>query len=250
MVEFHKFKKVNATYLLMSICITVFLLELFYNYFIGEEALEALFYTFGFSLENLLAGQWWTPITSIFLHASPEHLILNMIALFFFASVIEHELNWKKVIVIFFASAILGDIAVLVASLVGVMPGSIPVIGASAAVFGLLGAAMLIKPLEFVFFPYLIPIPLILVALIYIFFNITEFLVVLLSGGQSEIAYVAHIGGLISGMIFGFKQEGKRRSLLVLILILVILIIVPFIWEFLQYLELTNYVAFLSNIFK
>ena len=140
--------------------------------------------------------------------------------------------------------------AVLAANMVGIMPGSIPVIGASAAIFGLLGAAMLIKPLEFMFFPYLIPIPLILVALIYIFFNITEFLIVLFTGGVSNVAYVAHIGGLGSGMMFGFKQEGKKNSLKVLVLILIILIIIPFIWELFRYLELTNYASFLSIIFK
>ena len=249
-MELHKFKQINATYLLMSICITTFLLEIFYNYAFGKAAFDNLFYTFGFSMQNILAGKIWTFVTSLFLHANAEHLILNMIALFFFGSVVEHEIGWKKTILIFFSSAFLGEIAVLMASYVGIMPATIPVIGASGAVFGLLGAAMLIKPLEFVVFPYLIPIPLLLVALIYIFFNITEFIVVLASGGVTDVAYVAHIGGLAAGILWGFKQEGRKRSLIVLIAILAILIVIPFVWDFLRYLEITNYTSLLSKVFK
>ena len=173
-----------------------------------------------------------------------------MIALFFFGSVIENELGPGKTLLIFFAAALLGNIAVILATLIGVMPAAIPVIGASAAIFGLLGTAMLVKPLEFVFFPYLIPIPLILVALIYTIFNITEFLVVLVTGGVSDIAYVAHIGGLMFGMLYGFKIQGQKNSLKVLLLILLVLIVIPFVWEMLSYLELTNYASFLSTAFK
>ena len=50
-MKLHKFKKINVTYLLIAICLTVFFIELFYNYFIGTGALENLFYTFGFSLD-------------------------------------------------------------------------------------------------------------------------------------------------------------------------------------------------------
>lgn len=250
MLQLHKFKQINSTYLLISISLTVFLAELFYNYFVSPEALEGIFYTYGFSLDGFLAGRWWTPITSIFLHASPDHIALNMIALFFFGSVLENEIGWKKVMLIFFLSALVGNLAVAVATIFNIMPSSVPVIGASAAIFGLLGTAMLVKPLEFVMFPYLVPIPLLLVALIYIFFNITEFLVVLATGGITNVAYAAHIGGLISGMLFGFKQEGKKKSVILLIAILTILIFIPFIWEILQYLELANYVNFLPTIFK
>jgi len=240
----------NATYLLIATCVTMFLFEIFYNYVLGKPAFDNLFYTYGFSLDNILAGKWWTFITSIFLHANAEHLILNMVALFFFGSALEHSVGWKKTLLIFFASAIVGDIAVLFASLIGIMPASVPVVGASAAIFGLLGAAMLVKPLEFVMFPYLVPVPLLLIALIYIFFNITEFIVVLFKGGVTDIAYVAHIGGLFSGMLFGFREDGQKKSLFVLLLIFAILIIIPFFLEFLRYIEIVNYTSLVSQVFK
>ncbi|MDD5416598.1 MAG: rhomboid family intramembrane serine protease [Candidatus Aenigmarchaeota archaeon] len=249
-MELHRFKGINATYLLTSICITMFLFEVFFNYIFGKVAFENLFYTYGFSFSNLLAGKWWTFITSIFLHANAQHITLNMIALFFFGSVVEHELGWKKVLLVFFSSAILGNVFVLIATVLGIMPAAVPVLGASGAIFGLLGVAMLVKPLEFIMFPYLVPIPLLLVALIYIFFNITEFVFVLVTGGVTDIAYVAHIGGLAAGILFGFKQEGKEKSIKVLVLILAVLILIPLVWEFIRYLELANYATFISNVFK
>ncbi|MBU4033132.1 MAG: rhomboid family intramembrane serine protease, partial [Candidatus Thermoplasmatota archaeon] len=117
-----KLNVINATHLLIAMCIVTFLFEIFYNYVLGEAAFNNLFYTYGFSLENILAGKLWVFITSIFLHANAEHIVLNMIALFFFGSAVEHEIGWKKTLLIFFVSAIVGNIAVIFATLVGIMP--------------------------------------------------------------------------------------------------------------------------------
>ena len=168
------YEKPSLTYFIIGLCIIVFLFEIFYGLQYGsfgsenfKSGLADLFSNYGFSLQNLLSKRYWVLATSIFLHADPEHLILNMIALFFFGKVIEQELGRKKFLLIFFVSSIVGNLAFLTFSFLGFSSLGVSVIGASAAIFGLMGTAMLVKPLELVFYPYLIPVPLILVAVLY-----------------------------------------------------------------------------------
>jgi membrane associated rhomboid family serine protease len=250
------YKKPSLTYFLIITCILVFFFEILYglqNGSFGDEsfknALETLFNDYGFSLQNLLSGRYWTLLTSIFIHVDPEHLILNMLALFFFGRVIEMSLGRKKFLLIFITSAIIGNLAFLISSFfIGSLGTS--VVGASAAIFGIMGTAMLVKPLEFVFYPYLIPVPLILVAVLYTLSNIGSFLLVAVDLEESNISYVAHIGGLASGMLFGFREEKSKKGFFILLLLLIILILTPFIWIILKYLEGFNYIVALSKFFR
>jgi membrane associated rhomboid family serine protease len=238
-----------ATSFLIAAIIAVYIVELLWQQLYGVESLKAVFGSMGFSLNGLLAGRWWTFVTAPFLHAGPDHIILNAIALFFFGKAAESELGTKKLLILFFSAAIVGNIAVLGATSIGIMPPDVPTVGASAAIFGLMGAAMLIKPFEFVFYPYLIPIPLILVALIYTLFNIAEFIAVLATRAETNIAYAAHLGGLAVGMLLGFKIEGAKRGFLVLAIIAVLLLIIPLVWGYLSGLEMFNWVNFFSKVF-
>lgn len=243
-------KRPTLTYTFITICIIVFLLELYYQYFYGQESLNNIFYTYGFSYQGILDKRFEVLITSIFLHGSPDHLILNVIALFFFGKVVELELGKKKFLLIFFLSSIVGDLAVLFLTVIGLMSPLISTIGVSATVFGLMGTAMLIKPFDLIFYPYLIPIPLILVALIYTLYNIAAFLLVLTTTTESNISYISHIGGLICGMLFGFREEGSRKGFIVLLFLLLLLVTTPFLFTIFKFLENFNYINILSNIFK
>lgn len=238
-----------VTNFLISAIAAVFIIELLWQYTYGANAVKEAFGMLGFSLNALLAGRWWTFITAPFLHAGPDHIILNALALFFFGKAAESELGTKRTLALYFGSAIVGNLAVLVATFIGIMPPDVPTVGASAAIFGLMGAAMLVKPFEFVFYPYLIPIPLILVALLYTLFNIAEFIAVLATRAETNIAYAAHLGGLAVGMLAGFKIEGAKRGFLVLLLIFVLLLIIPLIWGLFSGLEVFNWVGILGKAF-
>ena len=240
------YKKPSLTYFFIILFSFIFLLQLYYTMIYGEE----LFYSYGFSLQNVLSGRVYVFLTSVFLHGDASHIILNMIALFFFGRVVEQELGRKKFLLIFFLSAIVGNIAVLSSNLLGFGSGIVPTIGASAAIFGLIGAGMLVKPFELVFYPYLIPVPLIMVALVYTLYNIAELLLVVVEGVSSNISYVSHLGGLAGGMIFGFKQEGSRRGLIVLLFLVLLMVLTPFMLILFSYLEIFNYVAFFSGLLK
>jgi membrane associated rhomboid family serine protease len=233
----------------------IFLVEILYGLQYGnfgdenfKDALSNLFKEYGFSLQNLLNGRYWTLVTSSFLHADPEHLLLNMTALFFFGRVVEMGVGRKKFIMILLASSIVGNLSFLVPSF---FLGSLEtVIGASGIVFGLMGTAMLIKPLEFVFFPYIIPIPLILVAVFYTLYNIAAFFLVAANIEESNISYITHISGLAVGILFGLKEEKSKKSLIIILFILMVLILTPFLWMLFDYLEVFNYVSVFSKFFK
>jgi len=242
---FHKHKTPINTALII-LMLAIFALEVYLG---GQGNLTEFFNNFGFSLDAVKEGKVWIFVTSLFLHADPQHIVLNLIALFFFGRAIEEELGWRKYILIFFLSGIVGNIGILFLSLIGIMPAAIPTIGASGAIFGLMGAAMLVKPLEFVFYPYLIPIPLIIVAILYTIYNVTAFIVVL-AGSGTNIAYVSHLGGLAAGILYGLKQVGAKKGLLMILIIILLLVSLPALFVVLSHLEFTNYIGAISNIFK
>ena len=119
----------------------------------------------------------WTLVTSIFLHASPLHLASNIFFLLIFGYILEEQLrNGKLWVEIFVLTGIAGNLSFLAAyALIGPDVGVFGV-GASGAVYGILGAAAGLK----------IAILLILVAGLDIF-----------AGG----GFFAHIGGLITGIV-------------------------------------------------
>lgn len=254
MTNFHKNyaeeKSPRLTHLLISVMVAVFLLEVYAGYAYGEKAAASVFRDFGFSLSGLLSGKWWTLATSMFLHASPEHLLLNMIALYFFGRVVEQQLGWKKMFLIFMGAGIAGDAALSIVALFGLSSPLIPTIGASAAIFGLLGAAMFLKPLEFSFYPYIIPVPLLLVAVLFITGNILAFLAEVVTGEKSEIAFVSHIGGFAIGAMIGLKIEGRKRGALILLSAVTLVITILLLWKYVSLIEGANYLSIFSRAVK
>ncbi len=176
---------------------------------------------FGFSGENLSEGRVWTLVSSIFLHGNPAHLVLNIIALFFFGRALEDKLSLKSFLVVFFVGGIVGNLFVLFT-----YPMEQIVIGASGAVFAIMGTAIILSPFDFI--PYPIPIPLPL-ALIGVFVAVSE-IISFLAGGHGNVAHIAHIGGLSSGLVFGFREGGSKKGILVIVIILMAILIIPYLW--------------------
>jgi len=155
-------KSPKLTHLFISISAAVFFVEILLQIFYGEKYILSFINVFGFSLINIVNMKLWTFFTSIFIHASPEHLLFNMIALYFFGRVVEEQLGWKKYLGIFFISAVSGEAVILILSLAGFYSAVVPTVGASGAIFGLLGVSMFLKPFDLVIYPYLVPVPLVI----------------------------------------------------------------------------------------
>ena len=152
------------------------------------------FDTYGFSGKNMVERPY-VILTSIFAHGSLTHLLSNIFVMLFFGMAVEKELGWRKMTVIFFLGAAAGDLLSLT-----VYPFDSIAVGASAGIFALIGAGILVKPFDLSFYPFIVPLPLAFVGISYALYNVYGFLF----DAGSNISYVGHFGGLFVGLIFGF----------------------------------------------
>jgi membrane associated rhomboid family serine protease len=84
-------------------------------------------------------GEWWRLITAAFLHYGPLHLGMNMFSLFFVGSILEQVVGPWRFLLLYFVAGIAGSAGALV-----VTPNS-PTAGASGAIFGVLGALLVLE---------------------------------------------------------------------------------------------------------
>jgi uncharacterized protein len=103
----------------------------------------------------------WTILTSMFMHGSIFHIFANMFSLFFVGNFLEKIIGKKRFFWLYLISGILGSLAFVVASFFMGDIG-IPAVGASGAIFGLLGMLAVLVPFAKI---YLIAGPLILIVL-------------------------------------------------------------------------------------
>jgi rhomboid protease GluP len=87
--------------------------------------------------ERVLQGEWWRVITATFLHGGFDHLIGNMIVLFIVGMACEHAFGTGRTALVYLGSAIAGSVLSMAAG-----PG--PSVGASGAIFGVVGAVVVV----------------------------------------------------------------------------------------------------------
>ena len=98
-----------------------------------------LYYKFLLFGPSVAAGDWWRLITSAFLHASVLHIAFNMLALWWFGGPVEEYLGRARFIGLYFAAGLAGSAGALLQS------PTTPVLGASGAIFGILGAMLILE---------------------------------------------------------------------------------------------------------
>ena len=145
---------------------------------------------------ELFLSRPWTIVTSMFLHNGLWHFSANMLTLYFFWSYLSRLIGDSKFLIVYFGGGILGNILYI---LLG-EPLSIAV-GASGAVFALGGTLTMMRPkLKVIVFPIFVPLPLwITVIGGFIILSFLPF-----------IAWQAHLGGLIVGLIGGYIFKRKE----------------------------------------
>jgi len=174
---------------------------------------------FAFSGENLLNGKVWTIVTALFLHADILHLAGNMIFLYAFGNVLEKEVGAGKTYLAFFVGGVL-------AFLLGVFfyDPQVYMIGASAAIFALTAVVLLVKPLKFSFLFFM---PLGLVAVIYIIYNVLA----VQSNIEGNIAYISHVIGFAIGIPLGIAwTKNLAKNLLITLGLLLLYLVIALVF--------------------
>jgi membrane associated rhomboid family serine protease len=165
---------------------------------------------------NIVAGRHWiTMVTALFMHAGWMHIIGNMVFLWAFGPEIEDAMGRLRYLAFYLLSGLLASAAQIAA-----MPGStVPNLGASGAIAGVMGAFLITYPRDrirtLVLFGWFAGITFIPAALLIgLWFVIQLFSKVgsvadVQTGG---VAYMAHLGGFIFGAITARPFERFLRS--------------------------------------
>jgi uncharacterized protein len=147
---------------------------------------------------NLVTTRIWTLVTAIFLHSGLLHLLYNLFALALFGSILEHLIGTKRFLILFFVSG-------LAASLIS-LPFYDRVLGASGAIYGILGMLGMLRP-RLVVWIYSLPMPMIIALVVWVTGDIIGIY------APSGTANIAHLGGLGIGLIAGiFYRKQFRES--------------------------------------
>ena len=209
-------KKPTVTYFLIILCVLVFFMEISSQSYKSGE----LFYSYGL-IPSVLMGHNQLPLdlyvlpayltifSSMFMHGGFMHLIGNMLYMWIFADNIEDNLGHTKFLIFYF----LAGIGAAMTQVLMDTHSQIPMVGASGAIGGVLGAYLINHPnarvlvlIPFGFFSQLLKI-----RALYVlgFWFILQFIS---SGGG--VAYAAHIGGFVSGMILilFFNKRRKKKN--------------------------------------
>lgn len=221
-----------VTWVLIALNVAVYVYQLSLGLGVdtgGRAAAEAFIFEFGATPCRLTGtcdrGDFPSPyvtiFTSMFLHGSPLHVASNMLYLWIFGDNVEDTLGHGR----FLAFYLLAGVGAAVAQTVTSPTSVIPMIGASGAVSGVLGAYLLLFPYAtiltlviFGFFVRTVRIPAVIVLGFWIVLQlINGWLTVSASAmGRGEtggVAWFAHIGGFLAGMVLLllFRPRTSRR---------------------------------------
>jgi membrane associated rhomboid family serine protease len=205
------------------VCVLVWLWQLSF----GAQGGQRIVYALGVVPASLLGQQqlppelslvapWMTMFTSMFMHGGWMHLIGNMLYLWVFGDNVEDAMGHGR----FVAFYLLCGVAAVLAQALPDPSSTIPMVGASGAISGVLGAYLLLYPharvlvaIPLGFFLHTMRIPAGLVLVLW--FGLQLFSSAMAQPGQGGVAFRAHIGGFIAGMILIplFKQRRVRLRL-------------------------------------
>jgi membrane associated rhomboid family serine protease len=199
-----------VTYVLIVINVLVFLLEL--------SSGDAFINRWAFVPTRFLAdpvGDFPTLFASMFMHASWVHLLGNMLYLWIFGDNVEDRLGHGMYTVFY----ILCGLAATFAQLAFSMGSNIPNLGASGAIAGVLGAYIMMFPrtrVSVLMGRQVVPMSALIVIGFWIVIQIFSGIGSFTASSQTEgggVAYMAHIGGFIAGVVLTFLLGGTRRAL-------------------------------------
>lgn len=174
---------------IIALCVAVYFLSLIapglvYNYLVLNP--------------DYLAAMPWTIITHMFVHASFDHLLWNMLFLFFFGMELERRVGERRFLEIYMLSGIVAASAQMLIASGGL-------VGASGALYGVMGCLAMIAPEIRVLVFFVLPLSIRAAVVAY---ALIDFLMI---GSADNIAHMAHIAGLLVGLAFGYAMQKRPR---------------------------------------
>jgi membrane associated rhomboid family serine protease len=195
------------TALLAGLNLLVFTVEVFLR--ASGMAESALLHHFALRRQDLQSGHYSTLLTHVFAHASVGHLAGNLLALVVFGRVVERHLGAWRLLAAYLLAAIGSTAMSLLAQLMAAGQPSVPTLGASGAVAGLVALGVLFEPFT-ITFESLLPLPLFLVG----WLTMATDLLALWRGGQGHdpVDHPAHLGGYLSVLLFYLLLDRRQQQ--------------------------------------
>jgi membrane associated rhomboid family serine protease len=193
------FREAPVTGSIMAVTFLVFIAQILTGFPIGVMSSGGTYgsvTTHGMLFGPLIAdGEWWRVVTPGFLHLGLLHIAMNMYLLYVLGRMLEPELGPAQMAAVYFTSLVAGSLGALV------MDFGTPSAGASGAIFGLMGMALVIARSRQIREAVQQIGILVVINLVITF-------------GYSGISKGAHLGGLIGGALCGVVlfELGERRG--------------------------------------
>ena len=213
-IRARKFPLINLALIAANVLAFLYELQL------SPSALERFIFTWGsipVDLTSHPTQAWLTIFTAMFLHGGWFHLLSNMWFLYIFGDNVEGRMGGTRYLIFYLLS---GVAAVLLQTYL--LPSSqVPMIGASGAIAGVLGAYLIsfphariasLVPILFIF--TIIDVPAVIFLILWFIFQLYSGLFAMQGASASGIAWWAHIGGFIFGvlMVSFFARRTVYRS--------------------------------------
>jgi hypothetical protein len=176
-------------------------------FFISLIARREMVYLFALDPVNFIVMPWQI-ITSMFLHIEFWHFFVNMFVLLFFGNELERRVGEKTYLKIFFLAGLAGNLGYILYSYA--LNQYIPALGASAAIFGVMGCLAIIAPeIRIMIFPVPIPIGIRTALILFAAYDFWMMIASISGFTFTNVANIAHLAGLALGLYYG-KKLGRR----------------------------------------
>jgi|SRR3989338_1350185 len=163
--------------------------------------MQSLLRNYGFTelllLNKNALSEPWRLVSAVFLHADTLHLIYNLFALALFGSILERFVGGRRFLMIFFITGIFAN-----AISMNFYDNSL---GASGAIFGVIGALIVVRPMLMVF-AFGLPMPIFIAGILWIAGDLAGIFI------PSSVANIAHLSGIFLGAIFGAVYREKSGA--------------------------------------
>ncbi|MAG26265.1 hypothetical protein CMI47_11985 [Candidatus Pacearchaeota archaeon] len=177
---------------LSGIIILVFLAQMFISGF-----------TNWFVLDGQSWIQPWRFVSSVFLHGGLAHIAFNLFALVLFGSILERLIGSRRFLIVFFVTGVL-------ANLVSVNFYSSS-LGASGAIFGVIGALIIVRPMLTVW-AFGMPMPIFIAGIFWVGADVLGTIGFFTGNPIDNTGNIAHLSGILFGFIFGGMWRGVRAE--------------------------------------